>query len=181
MPTPTCSFCIDLPAVSAEASEWRQPYQQRRAGSHFCCASRMHRMPRPQDRWPQLARLGARQCLQGSAEGQGKAQKEGIPSAFLDTIWPRDAQGPRQAGAQRGSCSASGPLDRGKHSEMGSELAGRGLARAPFLEFSPPRQCGSQPYMGIQYLGLNGLLVCSKLHSSIQIKMVAFLQDKTKV
>lgn len=63
---------------------------------------------------------------------------------------------------------------------MDRELAGRGLARGSFLEFSPLRQCGSQPYMGIEYLGLNHLPVFSELHFSIQIKMVAFLQDKTK-
>lgn len=44
----------------------------------------------------------------------------------------------RQAGAQQGSCSASGPLDRGKHSKVGRDLVGRGLARGPFFEFSPP-------------------------------------------
>lgn len=33
-----------------------------------------------------------------------------------------------------------------KHSVMGRELAVRGLARGPFLELSPPRQCGSQLY-----------------------------------
>lgn len=62
-------------------------------------------------------------------KGRGRPRRSGSHRPCLDTIWPRDAQGTQQAGAQQGFCSASDPLDRGKHSVMGRELAGRDLAR----------------------------------------------------
>lgn len=102
-------------------------------------------MLRPQDRGPLFVRLEASPFFAWLSRW-AREGPAGVDSSRL--VWtPSGPEMPRaptgQTRAQQGFCCASGHRERGRYSVLGRELAHGDLARGP-------RQCGSQPCVGIE-------------------------------
>lgn len=109
-------------------------------------------------------------------KGKGMPKRSGSQQPCLDTIWPRDAQGTRQAGAQQGSCSASGPQALCHGQGAGSQGPGQGA----FLRALPTQTVWIPALWGLNSWVLVAFLSVRSCTLNIEIKMVAFLQGKTE-